>query len=744
MKLIDTWQSRTKSPTEAKEMHFIGWLILALSINLVLIFAVISFEPALAKLKMDLGIAESKLPTLNETRSGITLYDRDDHFLCTLHDLQDRQPVPLEKVSVNMRNAVISAEDHNFYNHFGIDPKGVVRALRSNYKAGHVVQGGSTITQQLVRNLYLDKNDRSLKRKVKEAILAFEVDHNYSKAKILETYLNVVYFGGGVYGVERASQHYFNKHARYLSIPESAFLAGLICSPSVLGAPQNREMGLKRQEVVLDKMAEYGYIPSKSVASLKNTKLAFKCGANMVPYPYYVGYVMQELQRKLGDDMWKHGWKVYTNLDVPTQKMAEATLNKDIASAPKGIDQGALVSMSVNDGSVLALVGGVGKYENDPWNRALFPHTAGSSFKPFVYLAALIDGIIQPDTLIDDSPLDVDTGKNSPVYSPKNFDGKFDGWICARKALALSRNVCSARVALKEGLNRVIEVAHAAGIKSQLDPYPSLALGSCAISPLDITNAYATLARGGVYMQPRLVRDIRSEDGKTEMKCEPAPSSNLPAEPVAQLVDVMQDVVRYGTGTLAKLPGISVAGKTGTADSSKDIWFVGFTPDTVTAVWGGNDQNKAVSGKMVTGGTVMARIWHEYMMAFYKMHKAPIGLAFKAPEKKLLESAPEFFDEPVAQREDSRTVKIASRSEFGEQQSLGGIARMKDFERASELRREHEMIAQSMPERHEARPEAKAEPSEDSSESKDAKESKDAGDTPTSSSGDSVRWNQTY
>jgi penicillin-binding protein 1A len=719
-------------------MHSLGWLILALSVNMALIFAVISFEPALASLKKDLGIAqESTLPTLNDIRSGVTIYDRADHYLCTLHDSQDRQPVPLEKVSINMRNAVLAAEDHNFYNHFGIDPKGVIRAFRSNYEAGHVVQGGSTITQQLVRNLYLDKNDKSMKRKIKEAILAFEVDHNYSKAKILETYLNIVYFGGGVYGVERASQHYFNKHARDLSVPESAFLAGLICSPSVLGAPQNKELGIKRQQVVLDKMAEYGYIPSQNVDKLKEVKLAFKSGSNMVPYPYYVGYVMQELQRQLGDDMWKHGWKVYTNLDVPTQKMAEATLNRDIASAPKGIDQGALVSMSVNDGAVLAMVGGVGKYDNDPWNRALFPHTAGSSFKPFVYLAALIDGIIQPDTMIDDSPLDIDTGKYSPKYSPKNFDGRFDGWICARKALALSRNVCSARVALKEGLNRVIEVAHAAGIKSQLDPYPSLALGSCAVSPLDITNSYATLARGGVYMPPRLIRDIKSEDGKTEIKCEPAPSSNLPAEPVAQLVDVMQDVVRYGTGTLARLPGISVAGKTGTADSSKDIWFVGFTPDTVTAVWGGNDHNKAVSGKMVTGGTVMAHIWHDFMTSFYKMHKAPTGIAFKAPENKLVESAPQYSD-VVAQREDSHTLKIVSRSEFGEQQELGGIARMKDFERVSELRRQRVMIATAP-----ARRESRREPKPAASGNVDS-DTKDAGDSPTRSSEDSVWWNQTF
>jgi 1A family penicillin-binding protein len=692
--MIETWQSRTKSPTSAKANKTIAWLFLALCIDLVLIALVLSVEPMISLIRQKFGVTDVKLPTLSETRRGVMLFDRSDHYLCTLHDAQDRQPVPLAKVSTKMRYAVLAAEDHHFYDHCGLDFKSMIRALKSNYEAHHVVQGGSTITQQLVRNLFLDKNDKSMRRKIKEAFLAWDVDHHYSKAKILEAYLNLVYFGSGVYGIERAAQHYFNKHADALTIPESAFLAGLIRSPTVLGAPQNLKLSLARQKSIIRKMADYGFIPKALARKAGDSVLIFKSGPQMVPYPYYIGYAMQELKRRLGDDLWKHGWKVYTNLEVETQRMAEATLEKGIASAPFGIDQGALVTMSVKDGAVLALVGGVGKHCNDPWNRALFPHTAGSSFKPFVYLAALADGIIQPDTMIDDAPITIAGSNNAPDYVPRNCDGKFQGWITARKALAFSRNVCSIRVALQADMNRVIEVAQLAGIKAQLHPYPSLALGSCAISPLDMTTAYATLARGGIYIRPQILRSIQSDDGKTIISCQCAPSSNLPPEAVAQLVDVMQDVVRFGTGTKARLPKIAVAGKTGTADNGKDIWFIGFTPDTVTGVWGGNDKNLPVRSKMVTGGTVMASIWHDYMISFYRIHRAPVELAFTPPTRKLIENAPQYW-QSLAANVDADALKTGT---YGSSKLIAsGMARACDLDKALSCRRRHSsLLAQSV------------------------------------------------
>lgn len=583
-----------------------------------------------------------KLPTLKEENRGIAIFDRQGKYVTTMHYDRDLKPVPLEKMSKHIRNAIVAIEDKNFYTHEGIDPFGIGRAFIKNYKAGKIVEGASTLTQQLVRVLYLDADDRSYRRKLTEAAMAINVDLNYSKPKILEAYLNEVYFGDGVYGVERAAQNYFNKHASELSISESAFLAGLPKAPSELSLPENRHDAMIRQHAVIDNMVECGFITPKEAEQAKLTKLAFKEGPPAVPYPSYIQCVMAVLKRELGDDLWKRGWKVYTNLDQQAQKVAEETLNKGIKTAPKGINQGALVSMSLKDAGLLAVVGGAGKYEQIQWNRALAPHTAGSSFKPFVYLAALQKGLIQPDTLVNDSPITI-TAKGAPPWSPKNFDGRYKGWMPVRTALAQSRNICAVRVAQEVGMNEVIMTARAAGIGTQLEPYPSTALGACAVTPLEMCTSYGTLARGGIYMAPQVLRSVQYEDGREYKVYRATPSANLDSESVAELVDVMQDVVKRGTGTRAQLKGINVAGKTGTSDNAKDLWFVGFTPDTVTAVWGGNDKNKRVRGGItVTGGMVMANIWRNYMSAFYQQHKPPVGLAFMPPSRELIKSIPKY------------------------------------------------------------------------------------------------------
>jgi len=595
---------------------------------------------AFRQYEISLGVESVKLPTLSDVSRGVTIYDGKDRYVCSINTTRDCHPVPLTKISPNIQKAVIAAEDHNFYSHKGVDPVGIARAMWANHRAGHIVQGASTITQQLARNLYLDKNDKSLNRKMREILLSWQIDSRYSKGKILETYLNEVYFGGGVYGIERASQYYFNSNADKLSIAQSAFLAGVIRSPSFLGTPQHRKEALERQKQIINKMKDYNLISSVDSQAALTNKLAFKPGPPSMPYPYYVGYVMEILKSDLGADLNKRNWRVYTNLDVGAQKAAVKILNRGIKNAPFGIDQGALVSMSLKDGAVLAMVGGVGDNKN-AWNRAIFPHTAGSSFKPFVYLAALKDGILQTDTVVNDAPLTI-SSPGTAKYEPRNFDGQFKGWLPVRSALATSRNICCIRVAQEVGMNSVVDVARAAGIKSKMDTYPSAALGTCAVSPLDMASAYATLARGGVYMPPQMLRYYKSTDGKIKRTYYPTASANLPQEASAQLVDLMQDVVASGTGTQARLAGIAVAGKTGTADKATDIWFTGFTPDTVTSVWGGNDKVRAVHGTHVTGGTVMAHIWHDYMRAYYGGHKAPVGIALAKPSQPLMRSLTPF------------------------------------------------------------------------------------------------------
>lgn len=562
-----------------------------------------------------------------EPIEAIQILDRNDHQICTVEGDEDRRVIPINQVSAQMQQAILAAEDHHFYEHHGVNLSSIARAMLANLMAHKVVEGASTITQQLVKNLFFPEAQRTYDRKLKEAFMAYELERRYAKDKILEMYLNQVYFGNNAYGIERAASRYFDKNATGLSLGESAFLAGLVKAPSELGAPANRRVAIARQREILDKMVEYGYITPAQAATAKKQKLSFKRGANpLQKYPYYISYVLELLRDRFSQaEMRRQGLRVYTYLDPQAQELAEKTLEEDIKKAPKGVSQAALVSVSVQDGSVQAMVGGVGNFWQHQFNRATNPHTAGSSFKPFVYLTAFSRGVLSPDSIIDDTPLIIHQPYGLPDYCPKNFDHKFYGRITVRRALALSRNVCSIRIAQLVGIDSVIETARQAGITTKLEPNLSLALGSSAVTPFDLAGAYATFARMGVAIKPQVLRKIENNRGQVIEVFEPKVDKVFNVEPVARLVDVLQDVVRYGTGTQAKLEDRPVAGKTGTADAGKDIWFAGFTPDLCTVVWGGNDENLPIEGHNVTGGVVMAKFWRDYMKAYYQIHPTQAG-----------------------------------------------------------------------------------------------------------------------
>jgi penicillin-binding protein 1A len=573
----------------------------------------------------DLSILETYRPV-----EAVQIYDRFDHLTSVISGEQDRQVIKLNQISPQMRKAMMAAEDHEFYSHGGINPTSIGRAILVNLQAGRIVEGGSTITQQLVKNLFFPGEPRSFNRKIKEFFLALQVDQKYSKDKILEMYLNQIYFGNQAYGIERAAQRYFNKDASKLNLAEAAFLAGVVKAPSYLSDSDNRKNALARQREVLDKMVEYKFIPREEADKAKTQKLAFRKFVNPYQkYPFYISYVVDQLRQKYGSQEMQRGLKVYTNLDPVAQQQGEKVLTDGIKHAPAGVTQGALASVRVNDGAVLALVGGVGQFERHQWNRAVSPHTMGSSFKPFVYLSGFLKGLT-PDSVVLDEPVTIQSGGHA--YSPKNFDHEFRGPMPIRMALALSRNVCAIRVAVFSGINHVIETARAAGITSRLDPYIPVALGACAASPLEMAGAYSTFARGGVQMTPQVFRRVESPDGKVLDTYSASPRKVFESQPVALLVDAMQTVVQKGTGILAQLPGRPVAGKTGTSDRATDIWFIGFTPDTCTAVWGGNDHNKTVYGRSVTGGVVMAAIWKKYMVGYYNTHPTPVAY-FTPPSK---------------------------------------------------------------------------------------------------------------
>lgn len=577
-----------------------------------------------------------------EPIEAIQVFDRNDKLVCTVEGDEDRRVVALTQVAPQMQQAMLAAEDHHFYEHHGFNPSSFARAFLVNMQAGHVVEGGSTITMQLVKNLFFDeeKTSRLMGRKVKEVFISAEIEQRYSKDKILEMYLNQVYFGNGAYGIERAASRYFDRSAAALTLAQAAFLAGLVQAPSVLADPQNRKAAIERQHEIINKMVDYGYITKGQADSALKEKLAFKKGVNpLQKFPYYVSYVLDQLRGRFSQaELRKQGLRVFTNLDPGIQELGEKILNEGISKAPKGVTQGALVCIQVRDCAVVAIVGGVGNYWKNQWNRATNPHTAGSCFKPFVYLTAFQKRMFTPDSTIDDSPLSIKQGWGLPIWQPKNFDHRFMGRITLRRALTVSRNVPSVKIAQAVGIQSIIETARLAGITSKLDPNLSLALGSSAVSPLELAGAYSTFARGGIAIHPQVIRKIENTRGQVIESFESRYDKAFESEAVAELVSILQDVVRVGTATQAKLPDRAVAGKTGTADAGKDIWFSGFTPDMVTVVWGGNDENEPIPGHNVTGGTVMAKIWRMFMEAYYKSHPTPAG-AFMDPTPRAVKSA---------------------------------------------------------------------------------------------------------
>lgn len=592
---------------------------------------------------MATGNTDVVVPDHKALNKGVRIYDGEDRLICILKEGQDRTAVPLSKVSPAMKKAIVAAEDRRFYNHSGIDPVGIVRAAVTNSKEGEIVEGASTITQQLIRNLYLNPRDQSYKRKFIEALGAVSAESKYGKEEILESYLNVVYFGSGKYGVEDAARYYFDKRAQNLNYAESAYLAGLVKAPSVYGSEKHFKQAQERKNLVLNLLAETGAISSKDLLKARKYKLKLVRKDEKLALGHYVSKVRERLEQELGDELWKGEWQVYTYMNPEAQKLAQAAVSKGIEKAPSGVNQGALVSIDQHTGGVIAMVGGKGDFEESPWNRADHPHTAGSIIKPFVYLAALQNGVVKVDSMINDEEMIIKQGESdSSAYKPVNYDHHYRGWMTVRKALVTSRNTCSVRVAQSVGIPHVVNTARLAGLKSPMEICPALALGCCALTPVEAATAFSTIARGGVRLEPQFLRRIETRDGEVVREFNPTPYQCLPEKQCLQILDVLKDVVAYGTGAGARLSKIEVAGKTGTADDSKDLWFVGMTPEVTTSVWAGNDENDRVKSRSATGGRVCARIWRDFNAGYIKTVNKPEKTRFEEPDVKLIVKAPEI------------------------------------------------------------------------------------------------------
>lgn len=564
------------------------------------------------------------LPDVSQTLSPAAssqIYDCKGRLITTVHAEQNRLPVKLADTPKDLQNAFIAAEDIRFYKHHGIDPIGIARAVVSNIRHRDATgQGGSTITQQLARNAFLTQ-EQTLKRKLLEAVLAVEIENKYTKAEILEMYMNQIYFGQGAYGVQTASHVYFGKDVKDLNLAQCAMLAGLPNSPNYYSPFHNLQAAKYRQGVVLDQMAKYGYISQEQANEAKAQDLGLvKPGSNQDDNKlasYFVNYVVQQVSDKYDSSaIYKEGLKIYTTLDLDMQKDAENAVNKDLPKGTKnakGITQpqGALLAIETKTGDVKAMVGGRGE---DQFNRATQMYRQpGSAFKPFTYVTALEKGM-SPNMMLDNSAVSFAGG-----WSPKNYGHTTGGPVTMTEALVKSMNIPTINLASKVGMSNVIKTAEKCGISSLVDSGKysdnnlSASIGglSKGVSLWDMAQAYSVFANNGQLIKPRVILKIEDRNGNIleDHTGESDAEQVLDANAVARLNVMLQQAVMRGTGRNAYF-GRPVAGKTGTTNGAHDAWFVGYTPNMVTAVWIGDDTSTNAG---YTGGTIPATIFRDFM-----------------------------------------------------------------------------------------------------------------------------------
>src|SRR5881296_463945 len=550
---------------------------------------------------------------------GTKVYDDNDELLTELH-VERRIFVPLAHIPQTLRDAVIATEDRRFYSHWGIDPIGIARAIVQNYRRGRVVEGGSTITQQLTKVLFLTP-DKSLDRKMKEAVLAIELERRYSKDRILEMYLNQVYFGNGAYGVEAASRTYFGKSVTELNVKEAALLAGLPRAPSTYSPFEHGEAAKRRREVVLRRMVEYGALKDADAKKLARADLGLiPPERRRTTGQYFLEYVQQTLEAKYGADMvFKGGLNIYTTLNPTMQLTAEQALRDGLKALedrtakgkPSEHPEGALVTVEPQTGHVKALVGGYDFFRSE-FNRAVLARRQpGSAFKPFVYIAALENGFTAASRF-DDSPVTYPIGRNGSAWKPENYDRKFRGSTTLQQAVEESVNVVTIKLQERIGVNRTIQVARRLGITSPLNTDLTMALGSSDLTLLELTSAYSALANQGTWVPPTTIRYVTDVNGKLLEEHVPEGREALPPAEAYVVTHMLRGVVERGTGQGAKALGRPIAAKTGTTNDYSNAWFIGFTPRLATGVWVGYDRPRSL-GKDETGSRVAVPIWVSYM-----------------------------------------------------------------------------------------------------------------------------------
>ncbi len=575
-----------------------------------------------------------------------TVYDRNDKPIYQFF-IQRREYVHYPEIPKELIDAFVVMEDRNFWHHWGIDIPSIARALVTNILHRRIVQGASTITQQLARNMFLNFK-RTLSRKIKEAILAVKIEQSFSKQEIIEKYLNQIYFGHGVYGVQAAAKFYFDKNVWDLNLSEIALLAAIPRSPSTYSPYKNPELAEKRRRLILKVMLDEGVIDSTQYKyAVEHPPKVADISKKLQRYtdfaPYFMEMVRQYVANQWGDDMvYTGGVKIYTTLDETLQRYAQETVDSildyferhyklhpskeeyqdtlklydslGVEPPPPKYLQAGLVVIDPKTGEILALVGGR-DFKESKFNHVTQAHRQpGSAFKTFIYTAAIDRGYTPADIILDD-PLEIYEPGMKEKWAPKNYDGKYLGPITLRKALALSRNLASIRLALDLGINVVIDYAHRLGITDTIPPYPSIALGSATVTPLEMTRAYATIANYGVRTNPYFIRKIVAPNGDVLEEDKPHKENVLDSLTAFIMISMLRSVVDEGTAHNARTVyglHIPAAGKTGTTNDYRDAWFIGFSPKLVAGVWVGYDSLREIRHG-ATGSMFAVPIWATFM-----------------------------------------------------------------------------------------------------------------------------------
>jgi penicillin-binding protein 1A len=582
----------------------LGGLAAVAGILLLLALAVLSVGGALYVW----GVSKS-LPTAEEMVNhrpnlATVVYDRNGKVLTNLY-YENRQWVRLDRISPIMVKAVLAAEDADFYGHGGIDPISILRAFIKDLTHQATRQGGSTITQQLARNLFLTR-ERTLTRKVKEAILALRMEKTFSKDQILEMYLNTIYFGHGTYGIGAAAEAYFGKSAGQLNLSEATILAGLIAAPEYYTPIRHLDRAKTRQGYVLGQMVSKGWIGRDEAQKALDAKLFLKSvrrsSVTFPDAPYFVSYILfSQLLPKYGSDaVYRGGMRIYTTLDADLQKDAEEAVRK----LPS---EGAILALDPETGEILAMVGGK-DFEKSKFNRAVQAfRQPGSAFKPVVYAAALEAGYRPVDHLMD-SPLEFPNG-----WKPENYDMKSHGEVSLLEALTYSYNIPAVKLAHLTGLDKVVQTARNLGITTTHLPNDlSLALGSASLTPMEMAVAYSCFGNGGKRVVPYAVREVRDNSDTVLEKGGPMISDGISPKVAVMVRSMLQEVVRSGTGRGAAIPGYETFGKTGTTNDWSDAWFCGGLPGLIVVVYAGNDDHRPLGDRM-TGGRVASPVWKAFV-----------------------------------------------------------------------------------------------------------------------------------